>query len=443
MFVKFCLSVSIIIFTLLLSCNNVSKDSPDNVKVDTFPQPTSTSDSSVVAKKNEVAQPLEGDYILVYDDTLARRLAAIQIPGEKKSNPGYLDSLFTAEAKRIFEFQLLAEDPTLEIYNATAFCLFARSRLSYSGLVAKSKLYRNTGLRRVEDNYLFRVDIPESKSVAAPPTSEAQWGVLAVSNSSKPNGTYKAAWVLDTGIDPEHEDLNVDMVRSQSFVDGEALMDQNGHGTHIAGIIGAKANGTGVVGIAPNAPIRALKVISSDNQIILGDLIRALNYVLFNSISGEVMNLSFVRGFGPDIDVPIIQSIAARGVYVTIAAGNSSNMPSRSAENIDSYTYNGRTGVYPAAINGPRIYTVSAFGSPLHDAIFANYGPSVDFSMPGVNIISAEPLGQYSSRDGTSMAAPHLAGLLLLHNGSVHNSSKVLCSHDGNTYQVASEPKLD
>ncbi len=288
-------------------------------------------------------------------------------------------------------------------------------------------------------NYKFKVNLPQVQVVPTAIPTEATWGVSSISIVAKTNGNYKAAWVLDTGIDTAHPDLNIDPIYSHSFVKGEMVFDTDGHGTQVAGIIGAKANGVGCLGVAPNAPIRALKVIPKNEKIQIIDLLRALNYVYFNCSPGEVMNLSFVRGFGSDADVDLIQLIANRGVYVCIAAGNSSNMEPFKAADIDNYIRGTRKGVYPAAINGDRIYTVSAFQDSLRDADFANFGESVDFMMPGVQIYSTTPGRRYGYSKGASMAAPHLAGLLLLNNGIINSTQQVHCIHDGRDYNVAHE----
>lgn len=357
------------------------------------------------------------------------------------TDPAAIDSFYTAVAKMMFLEKLRRLDPSVEIYSATSVCLFARTRQRFDAGINKSNIKNVQGINAIRNNYTFKVNLPPTGSAtsAEAPVDETWWGVKKICNASRPNGTYNPAWVLDTGVDPGHTDLNVDIVFSKSFVPGEGVDDVLGHGTHVSGIIGAKANGVGMLGVAPNAPIRALKVIDQSDHINYRDYIKALQYVLTNAKRGSVMNLSFVRGFGAADDVSLINQIAANGVYVTIAAGNAGNMPNNTAANVDTYTTGGKTGVYPACINGRNIYTVTAFGEPSNDANFANYGPSVDFSMPGVVINSTLPGSKYGKKNGTSMASPHLAGLLLLTNGALKDAGQVVCSHDNNLYKIAHE----
>lgn len=387
----------------------------------------------------------ENDFIISYSAPVQLQVKNKRFTGDSSSQK-QIDEFYTKIAKELFLSKLKDIDPNLEIYGATSVCLFARLKPSKdsSGFISrelqfKSGATRVQGIKEIKPNYSIKVALPVSSLPAASEAAEAKWDILKICNSSKPNGNYNHAWVLDTGIDPGHTDLNIDLAYSGSYVPGESLTDVVGHGTHVSGIIGAKANGVGMLGVAPNAPIRALKIINKNNSIVFRDYLRALQYVATNARRGEVMNLSFVRGFGPDDDVTLINQIAANGVFVTIAAGNASNMPSGIAVDIDTYMYNGKTGVYPACINGNNIFTVSAFDEQSVDASFANFGNSVDFTMPGVNINSTTIGNAYGDKSGTSMAAPHLAGLLLVTNGALRSPGGVLCTHNGKTYKIAHE----
>jgi len=215
------------------------------------------------------------------------------------------------------------------------------------------------------------------------------------------DGTGKTAWVIDTGIESTHPDLNVDLSRSRSFITGDASFeDKNGHGTHVAGIIGAKNNLFGVLGVASNATLVALKVLNTEGEGTLGAIVKALAYVNTNAKAGDVVNISLGEEESSDIFDSQVKQTAAKGVFVTIAAGNNS----KPAANYS-----------PARANAPNIYTVSAIDSLNNFASFSNYGnDAVDFAAPGVHILSTYTEKRYAYLSGTSMAAPHVAGLLLL-----------------------------
>ena len=246
------------------------------------------------------------------------------------------------------------------------------------------------------------------------------WSVDKVGYS---DGTGKTAWVIDTGVDTDHPDLNVDKTRSKSFLDKAFFDDDNGHGTHVAGIIGALNNGIGILGVASGANIAALKVLDENGDGKLSALLNALTYVKSYGKSGDVVNISI--GF-PDASAILeneIKSIAARGIYFSLAAGN---------ESVEANTYS------PARTAGKNIYTVSAVDSLNNFASFSNYGNDVvDFAAPGIRILSTYKNGKYAILSGTSMAAPHVAGILLINNGVVHSSGIAVNDPDGVADEIA------
>lgn len=223
------------------------------------------------------------------------------------------------------------------------------------------------------------------------------------------NGTGKTAWIVDTGIDLDHPDLNVDKVRSKSFIDSQSSAnDENGHGTHVAGIIGALNNRVGLMGVASGATLVGLKVLDTEGEGLMSTVIAALAYIRRNAKPGDVVNLSLGVDKTSSILDREIQGLANSGIYFAIAAGNDGK-PAR------NYS--------PARVSGENIYTVSAIDSLGRFARFSNYGSDVvDYAAPGVRIISSYKNGRYAVMSGTSMAAPHVAGLLLISNGKLRTS---------------------
>jgi subtilisin len=238
------------------------------------------------------------------------------------------------------------------------------------------------------------------------------------------NGIGKTAWIIDSGIDYDHSDLTVDQTRSRSFIPGiTSADDSNGHGTHVAGIIGAKNNTIGVLGVASGATLVALKVLGQNGEGNLGYIIQALGYINANAKAGDVVNMSVGGESGSEILDQQVQNTAARGIYFAIAAGNEGKLANTSS---------------PARTNGSNIYTVSAVDSLDVFASFSNYGNDVvDFAAPGVKILSTWEGNRYAYASGTSMAAPHVAGLLLLRGREITSSGYAKNDPDGTPDPIA------
>ena len=237
------------------------------------------------------------------------------------------------------------------------------------------------------------------------------------------DGTGKTAWVIDTGIEFDHPDLNVDQARSKSFITGVSADDENGHGTHVAGIIGAKNNTFGVLGVASGASLVSLRVLDKDGSGLLSSIIQALGYANTNGRAGDVVNMSLGEDSVSNILDQQVQNTAARGIYIAIAAGNDKE-PARNFS--------------PGRANGTNIFTVSAIDSLDNFASFSNYGNDVvDFAAPGVRILSTYLGGKYAYMSGTSMAAPHMAGLLLLRGRNISTSGVAKNDPDGTPDPIA------
>ena len=229
------------------------------------------------------------------------------------------------------------------------------------------------------------------------PAQTTPWGIARVNGGAA--GTFGTAWVIDTGIDYTHPDLNVDTARSRSFLGGTTTpADQNGHGTHVAGTIAAYDNTIGVIGVAPGARVVAVRVLDRRGSGSNSGVIAGVDYVASAGQPGDVANMSLGGGISAALDTAVINA-SAGGVKFALAAGNSSTDANTSS---------------PARANGPNIYTVSAFANGDTWASFSNYGnPPIDYAEPGVSINSTWLSGGYNTISGTSMATPHLAGILL------------------------------
>lgn len=245
------------------------------------------------------------------------------------------------------------------------------------------------------------------------PAQTVPWGITRVRGGAA--GTFATAWIIDSGIDLDHPDLNVDVARSRSFVSDSSPNDANGHGTHVAGTVAAINNTIGVIGVAPGAPVVSVRVLDRRGSGSNSGVIAGVDYVAANGRAGDVANMSLGGGVSSALDTAVLNA-AATGIRFTLAAGNSSTSATTSS---------------PARVNGPNIFTVSSFASGDRWSSFSNFGnPPIDFAEPGSSILSTYLNGGYSTLSGTSMAAPHLAGILL--QGAVGNGGVVSGDPDGN-----------
>lgn len=246
------------------------------------------------------------------------------------------------------------------------------------------------------------------------------WGVARVGACARgtcdlPSDVANArVWIIDSGISP-HPDLNIDWNLAFSAV-GEGGVDRLGHGTHVAGTVAAINNGFGVVGVAPGAFLVPVQVIDHSGGGSISTIIAGVEYVASQrkrcrqTIGCEpqkwVANMSLTTARSRALDVAVLRASTA-GVRFAIAAGNFTR---------PAVEYS------PGHLQRSNILTVSASCGPASpqcgngkDSItsFSNYGnPPIDVAAPGDEVLSTYLGGTYANGHGTSMASPHVAGLL-------------------------------
>lgn len=247
-----------------------------------------------------------------------------------------------------------------------------------------------------------------------PPAQETPWGISRVNGGV--SGAGLTAWIIDSGIDLDHPDLNVDVARSASFLRKGGPGDEHGHGTHVAGTIAAIDNSEGVIGVAAGATVVAVRVLDRRGSGTTSGVIAGVDYVAANGSAGDVANMSLGGGVSTTLDNAVINASDASKVIFCLAAGNESD---------DANNHS------PARANGTYIVTVSASDINDNFASFSNYGnPPIDWCAPGVSIKSTWKDAGYRTISGTSMATPHVAGVLLL--GAGRNGGTVNGDPDGN-----------
>ena len=227
--------------------------------------------------------------------------------------------------------------------------------------------------------------------------------------------------VIDTGIDLTHPDLNV--VGGTNCSTGRSYNDGNGHGTHVAGTIGAKDDANGVVGVAPGARLWAVRVLNNNGSGSWSSVICGIDWVTARAGTIKVANMS-LGGTGSDtgckdggLHQAICNSVAA-GVTYAVAAGNESD----DAKNHVPAAYDEVITVSALAdFNGkPGGGAAATCRSDQDDTFagFSNFGADVDLIAPGVCILSTWKGGGYNTISGTSMATPHVTGAAALYKST-------------------------
>ena len=316
---------------------------------------------------------------------------------------------------------------------------------------ALAELRAHAEVEYAEPNYIYH-------QAASPgdPEFARQWGLH---NTGQTQGTADAdidapeAWdvttgsasvvvaVIDSGIDYNHQDLAANMFRNTPDCNGNAIdddgngyvddcygidttngdsnpMDDEGHGTHVAGIIGARGNnGIGVAGVAWNTSLVACKFIDATGSGDAADAIACLDYVAAlkdRGINIVATNNSWGNGVSSRALEEAIVRQRQRGILFVAAAGNAPGFTSpRDLDNSEWFHESGTS--FPCAYQQPNVICVAASTDENQWERFSYYGPhSVHVFAPGENIYSTLPNNAYGELSGTSMAAPHVTGVIAL-----------------------------
>lgn len=258
-----------------------------------------------------------------------------------------------------------------------------------------------------------------------PPAQNLEWGVNRIDADFvwSATGTNKGAGVkvavLDTGIDKLHSDLSVvggvNFVVKRGRVNSSDWNDDNGHGTHVAGIVAALDNSIGVVGVAPEASLYAVKVLDSRGSGYLSDIILGLQWAVDNQMS--VVNMSLGTSSDSLSLHNAVDAAAAAGVLLVAAAGNSG----------DGNPATNNVG-YPAKYDS--VIAVGATNSSDGVPSWSSDGAEVEVSAPGASVRSTYKGNNYATLSGTSMASPHTAGVvaLMLSSGVLPADARALLS---------------
>ena len=234
------------------------------------------------------------------------------------------------------------------------------------------------------------------------------WGVkrIGADESSTVAGNHSGVvtgvntYIIDTGVDERHPDLNV--VHHVNFARDGKNYDCNGHGTHVAGTLAAEDNLRDVVGVAPGAQLTSVKVIGCSGSGSLSHVIEGIDWVTSHARKPAVTNISLsATGASNAFDSAVRKSVR-RGIFYAVTAGNDhDNACNYSPARAGAGTNNG-------------IVTTAATDGSNREARFSNYGSCVDLWAPGVRILSTKRDGGTRTLSGTSMATPHVGGAAAL-----------------------------
>lgn len=240
-------------------------------------------------------------------------------------------------------------------------------------------------------------------------------------------GGVKVA-VLDTGVDPDHPDLQAAIDETRDFT-GDGMEDVNGHGTHCAGVIGARANGSGFVGVAPQSRLLIGKVLGNRGSGTFNMIARGVEWA--QQKGADVISMSLG---GPGYTQRLFEAVhdaLAAGIVVVCAAGNEGSWFQNSVG-------------YPGKFGG--VITVAAHDRNGNPAGFSSRGGEIDFMAPGVEIWSTFRDGGYAALSGTSMATPFVSGVAALciakHKAAGSNETPIENTEDMRNHlmRMASHP---
>lgn len=241
----------------------------------------------------------------------------------------------------------------------------------------------------------FQLPPHEYESVITTLSQTQGWGIK---QSKIPNtwtvteGEGETVMVIDTGWS-DHIDLGENCVKGISTVGGD-IVDREGHSTHCCGIIAAKNNDSGMVGVAPKAKTIAVKALDDNGSGSFTSIVKALEYAA--KIKPSVVSMSLGSPSGTEKFRAAIKKLYDMNIPVIAAAGNS-----------------GKGGVnYPGMY--PETITIAAYNKNGKIAGFSSVGETVDFAAPGVDIYSTYLNNKYATLNGTSMACPFIAGVVAL-----------------------------
>ena len=267
-------------------------------------------------------------------------------------------------------------------------------------------LRQQAGVLRIDDDVVVEAladrpvisrRVKPTPKPTTPPVQVLPWGVDRIDAElvwATTNADLIKVGIIDTGIDTGHPDLKANIKGGVNTINSwVGYNDDNGHGTHVAGIVAALNNTFGVVGVGPQIDLYAVKVLDRNGSGYLSDVIEGLDWAVQHGI--QVVNMSLGTSSNVLSFQEAVQRVNLAGIVQVAAAGNS-----------------GGAVIYPAAYS--QVIAVSATDQGNVIASWSSRGLEVDLAAPGVDIYSTYKGSTYKTLSGTSMASPHVAGAAAL-----------------------------
>jgi len=354
-------SVVLVVSLLLPGTVTYAQDSSDS---------DPTPESKLIVPPN--GKLLNNRYIVVYKEGISARVAASALERSSAANGAVIDTVFSTVLNGYSAYlpdqalQKVLEDPNVAYVAADAM-------LTIEGAQNSQQVGSPWGLDRIDQHVL--------------PLNSRYTYINT--------GTGVNAYIIDTGIYTANQDFGGRARNVYDVIgDGQNGNDCNGHGTHVAGIVGGSK-----FGVAKGTRLLGVRVFDCDGRGSYSDVIAGIDWVAAHGVKPAVVNLS-LSGWEFDPLDTAVNKLITKGFIVVVAAGNSSD---------DACYYS------PAKV--PNAITVAATNASDAQADYSNYGSCVDLYAPGSDILS-DSIGSISAVEtlsGTSMAAPHVTGVVALY----------------------------
>jgi subtilisin family serine protease len=398
---------------MLVSCNKE------------MPEQTQNTVESVVTPASNEGNIIDNQYIIVLKDTEVAPAKSYITKAftDRDEKEQFMKEKSIIVTNQLNDFLISNEINTEKViaYYTAAMSGFAitLTEAEYEKL-SKSNKISSLEYDRIESLPDFKVEGIDNGGARAQTTP---CGITNAGGSTNA-GYMRWIWIIDTGVDLDHPDLNVLTSRCSTFAGGTAD-DCWGHGTHVAGIAAARNNSIGVVGVAANAPIVGVKVFGCSGGSATSTILSGFDYVATLDIPGDVVNVSLGGYYGSSCSLnssyrTILTSLSNDGVLISVAAGNNS---------ADATLYQ------PACVNATNLATIANMTCWKTLSSSSNHGAGCDYIATGNNVYSTYKDGLYAHMSGTSMAAPHVAGIMNIRNGLPASNGTI--SANGAVYPIA------
>jgi thermitase len=334
-------------------------------------------------------------------------LTGLAVPATAQAAGAYAPDTILVKPSTSHGIRALAADPAVKGTVATIPGVGARVvRVSGDPGAVARRLRRARGVRWAEPNWIvhatatpndpFFAQEPDLTAIGAP----AAWDALGL--GAFPSAGGAPVGIVDTGIDGTHEDLAGKVIACATSADGAvgegSCSDGAGHGTHVAGTIGALAgNRAGIAGVAFSSPLIVCRALGADGSGTVADVASCVRWA--HAAGAKVISMS--------LGGPASKTLAAAVAAAWAGGGRGGSLLVAAAGNDGDDQVE-----YPAGL--PEVVSVAAVDAGDAHAPFSNANADVEVAAPGVDILSARLGGGYVRMSGTSMATPHVSGAAAL-----------------------------